>query len=1660
MFRKFRTTAAQRRSTNRIGSSRFETARLWLTALERREVPATFTVTLLGDTGGAGGVADGSDTTGFSGDLRYVITQANAKAGPDTIVFGPAFAGATTITLADANGQISITQPLTIIGTGKGLLTLRGPVTPSATSRVFNITDSATTSMAVTISDLTIANTKLSTGNGAAILSSNESLNLTNVAFNQNSAQAGSGGAIGSASVTSGVTPTITLTNVSFADNFTTSTVSTNGGGAIFLQGAAVVNASSATFTNNQAVVGSTSGGGAIMVTGASTMTFANSTLTGNSAVGSTTATTQYGGAINAGSTLNLTITSSTLSGNKANSIGGAIRVSGATTITVADSTFNANTSGSSGGAIRLASTVTASTFTNTKFTNNIGTSGAAVYTNSGSSTMTFESSTFSGNTATSSHGGAFYVFNTGSSITLTNSSVLNNSATLSGGGFRMWGGNLIVSNSTFFGNTASNSTNGGGAISFGTAGKLDVRNSTIAGNTATNATGAGGGIFATGTVTLNSTIVAGNNTNGAAGPDINFAGTIGGDFNLIGAKDSGGFTLSGTNNLTGTKASPLNAKLGAPANNGGPTLTMLPLPGSPVYDKGSNIAPALANDQRGTGYPRSLQGGPDIGAIESLNLVPSGALTPLGPIVTAGPTPNTVVVTYTDPVTLIDVATIDVNDITIKQGVTSLAITKATPSSGVPASPLSVTYEFTPPATPTAGWDFGDNGNWTVSVVLNEVKNTSNVAVVDGAIGSFNVNIAGVYTVTLTTDNSPTLGGEGSGLSGDLRYVLTKANSSAGTTDTITFDPTAFGSAQTITLGGVELPVIDGVVINGPGADKLTVDAAALSRVFKIDNIVPGVIDVTITGMKISGGSSAGTGGNIFNADEKLTLDSVWVESGLALNGGGLGSSAAANLTIRNSTFSTNSSSISPVGNGGALYIVGSATITIQNSTFSANNAGGVGGALFGTASGASVTIQNSTFTQNGAAGANGGGIYISGGTVGLESSVVAGNTNANTPDFFVGKVNSKNSFIGVADGITTLNNLGGTTNGTLITPADPQLDPVLQINFGGTTPTHKPNQGSPLFNAGSNPAGLTTDQNGQPRTLQGVTDIGSVESIGIVPTAKLTSIPPITVVSTSPNTLVVTYTDDTGFVASSFKTGNVELFDPLNNPITITGISVSPGGSSSPQTVTYTFTIPGGTWDSSDNGVYTIKTTSNPADAVTDTDAVPNTVPGGQLLGTFSVLIPTAYVVDTLGDAGVMTGPTSGDIRYVLTTANSVPGPAVVTFSSLFNTLQTITLTSTLTIEDVTTITGPTGGVVIDGGGAYSILKINTPLDSQTITLENMTLTGGKANVGALGSAIENVDENLFLNNVRIENGTAGPAVYLTGITANLTANQSTFHNNISTSGGGAIRVQPSGGSNVVTLVESTLSNNTSGGTGGAIYFNFGGTLNITRSSLFNNKGASGGAIGLWNATGTITNSTLFGNTATGVGGAIRLASTGAAITINNSTVTGNSGTNGGGIYRSSTAANPGVTLSSTIISKNFGANDVFSASAITTGGDFNFIGAGNANVTFGGTNNKFGADPQLQAVLSNNGGPTLTLLPLPGSPVLLNGFNDPLVTGNVDQRGAGFPRVLTGKTQPNIGAVEGLLVQPVGVLTPLGTISVAGTTPNSVVVTFTSTAPALID
>jgi len=222
--------------------------------------------------------------------------------------------------------------------------------------------------------------------------------------------------------------------------------------------------------------------------------------------------------------------------------------------------------------------------------------------------------STISGNTATGfGYGGGASVLG----YAQVYSTLVSGNTASYGAGLALFGGSvgpgdLRIANSTIAQNHAT-----GFAAGIETGGPLQVFSSTIAANIGDHAGNAAGIVIeGANTLQLVSTIVA-TNTQAGVAHDISGPSTISGSVNLVG--------VSAVALPPDTLSS--NPMLGALADNGGQSLTMRLLPGSPAIDAGDN--PTLTHcDQRAGSYQLNgawsarflrLNGSaPDIGAFES----------------------------------------------------------------------------------------------------------------------------------------------------------------------------------------------------------------------------------------------------------------------------------------------------------------------------------------------------------------------------------------------------------------------------------------------------------------------------------------------------------------------------------------------------------------------------------------------------------------------------------------------------------------------------------------------------------------------------------------------------------------------------------------------------------------------------------------------------------------------------------------------------------------------------------------------------------------------------------------------------------------------------------------------------------------------------------
>ena len=221
------------------------------------------------------------------------------------------------------------------------------------------------------------------------------------------------------------------------------------------------------------------------------------------------------------------------------------------------------------------------------------------------SAPVTIINTTISGNSADEGGG-----INTGGgklpgNLTVINSTISGNFAYSDGGGIASFFSGLTIVNSTISGNTVGDPDYGdGGGIAAGSGvvpPALTITNSTVSGNSAATCGGVCGG-----TVEIQNTIL-----------NANASGNIGGTVTSRGynvCSDDGGGRLNGPGDQINTD--PL---LGPLRNHGGPTLTHVPLRGSPAIDAGDpSFAPPPDHDQRGACFLRVFGGRIDVGSVET----------------------------------------------------------------------------------------------------------------------------------------------------------------------------------------------------------------------------------------------------------------------------------------------------------------------------------------------------------------------------------------------------------------------------------------------------------------------------------------------------------------------------------------------------------------------------------------------------------------------------------------------------------------------------------------------------------------------------------------------------------------------------------------------------------------------------------------------------------------------------------------------------------------------------------------------------------------------------------------------------------------------------------------------------------------------------------
>ncbi|MFL6107345.1 MAG: beta strand repeat-containing protein [Marmoricola sp.] len=294
----------------------------------------------------------------------------------------------------------------------------------------------------------------------------------------------------------------------------------------------------------------------------------------------------------------------------------------------------------------------------------------------------------------------------------------------------------------------------------------------------------------------------------------------------------------------------------------------------------------------------------------------------------------------------------------------------------------------------------------------------------------------------------------------------------------------------------------------------------------------------------------------------------------------------------------------------------------------------------------------------------------------------------------------------------------------------------------------------------------------------------------------------------------------------------------------------------------------------------------------------------------------------------------PAGNNLNSCLSAATPCATVTGVLAKSTFGTGDTINVAAG-TYTDRPAFTAKTANVVgagaattiFNGSNAASTMTANIG-NTATLTLSNLTLTGGKA---ANGGGLAITTGKVVLNGVNVTSSTA-------------------------TNAGGAVALLPAAGT--LTITGGTMSGNSATTGGGAIYN--AGTLSMTGTTLSGNSSASGGALyEQTSGNASITNGSIASNTGTSVAGGIY--NVGTALSVNGTSITGNSSPLGGA------AATAGGTFTGATISNNTSSNQggaiwqntqtltinggtVISGNTATASGGGIFVNQGTTNVSGG--------------------------------------------------------------------------------------------------------------
>ncbi|MGP0066466.1 MAG: choice-of-anchor Q domain-containing protein [Isosphaeraceae bacterium] len=574
---------------------------------------------------------------------------------------------------------------------------------------------------------------------------------------------------------------------------------------------------------------------------------------------------------------------------------------------------------------------------------------------------------------------------------------------------------------------------------------------------------------------------------------------------------------------------------------------------------------------------------------------------------------------------------------------------------------------------------------------------------------------------------------------------------------------------------------------------------------------------------------NAAAQGGGIYLTSGTITLslaqlahDTAALSGGAILNFG--------TVVLSNSTFSDDAA----VADGGAIDNTGK--LTINSSTLSANSAGQEGGSIDNAGAG-NASITATTITSS--ASTEGGDIWNAATMAITTSTVSYGTASLNGGGIYdsaASTLNLSNSTI--ADNSSVVDGGGIYSDGSLTS-----VNATIALNNG---------------DIGS---GLDVDA-GKSLLYNTIVDgnVGGNDVAG-------------TLAAASSNDMFGSGADSLGGATNLFDISNPDLGTLADNGGTTLTIALEAG---SPAIDAGANTIAGQTVPTLDQRGALRGTAGINAGANVDI---------GAYEASSSYMITSA--ADSLTIAGTLRSGIEGWAQFSANAnpeniANPAPNTLVFNTAGTFAKPQTITLTlGTLVIPTAqpVAIDGPGGGVVtISGGGIFQVLDVP---DGASLTLESVTITGGKASIGG---GVEN-DGALSLINTIVKNNQATTGGGLSS-TGTLSITGGTIEDNSALNGGGVNSV---GG---LVLDGATIEANTASEDGGGVDYSSGTgfKLTITGTTFTENHAVTGGGLYITSGAVSIKGGALTGNTATGGDGGGGLYDDGGGVTITGASLTGN--------------------------------------------------------------------------------------------------------------------------------------------------------------------------